>query len=233
MKYSQNLLSSSPGDMPTPALGDETAESVTQLLVEAEQTGGDAWNRIYGLIYQDLHRIARSQIRQQMDPGLSPTSLISEAWLKLVRSQASASSRPHLVSLIARAMRFVLVDEVRRALASKRGGYQVAERLSSIREPAAEDGRLEEVLALDKALESLAEISPRLARVVELRYYGGLEETEIAELMGVTNRTVRRDWRKARAFLQSHLAGAENTTVALREGCGERIPLTRTPEASQ
>ncbi|WP_149195402.1 ECF-type sigma factor [Luteimonas suaedae] len=226
MEYRQNLLPSSSGDLTAPALGDDMAESVTQLLVEAEQTGGDAWNRIYGLIYQDLHRIARSQIRQQMNPGLSPTSLISETWLKLVRSQISASSRPHLVSLIARAMRFVLVDEVRRALASKRGGRQVAERLSSIREPAAEDDRLEEVLALDKALESLAEISPRLTRVVELRYYGGLEETEIAELLGVTSRTVRRDWRKARAFLQCHLAGIQDTPAALWEGCGETAPLT-------
>lgn len=213
MEYGQDLFSPTSGSVSAPVLDGEKAESVTQLLVEAEKSGGDAWNRIYGLIYQDLHRIARSQIRQQVNPGLSPTSLISETWLKLVRSQVSASSRPHLVSLIARAMRFVLVDEARRALASKRGGRQVVETLSSIGEPAAEDDGLEEVLALDKAFESLAEISPRLARVVELRYYGGLEEAEVAELLGVTSRTVRRDWRKARAFLQSQLAGTEGTVT--------------------
>jgi RNA polymerase sigma factor (TIGR02999 family) len=118
------------------------------------------------------------------------------------------------VSLIARAMRFVLIDEARRALTSKRGGYRVVEALRQIGEPAAEDGRLEEMIELDRALESLMEICPRLARVVELRYYCGLEETEIAELLGVTVRTVRRDWRKARAFLQSRLNDSGKGAVA-------------------
>lgn len=194
--------------------GGDVIESVTQLLAEAEATGSDAWNRIYGLIYQDLHRIARAQIRQQLQPHLSPTSLISESWLKLVRSEVSASSRPHLVSLIARAMRFVLIDEARRALTDKRGGYQSVEMLPLIGEPAAKSAGLEEMIELDRALESLMEISPRLARVVELRYYGGLEEIEIAELLGVTKRTVRRDWRKARAFLQKHLMDTGKATVA-------------------
>lgn len=188
------------------SVADHAVGSVTRLLVDAEEGGEDAWNQIYRLIYEDLHHIARSQIRQQLHPGLSPTSLISEAWLKLLRSQAAATNRPHLVSLIARAMRFVLIDEARRALTSKHGGNQNAESLSSVDIPITDDNRLEEMLALDKALESLAEISPRLAKVVELRYYGGLEENEIADLLNVTYRTIRRDWRKARAFLQKHLS---------------------------
>jgi len=190
---------------------ESVVESITQLLIDAEKTGEDAWNQIYGLIYQDLHQIARSQIRQQMHQSFSPTSLISEAWLKLVRSRTSATNRPHLVSLIARAMRFVLIDEARRALTDKRSGNQAMETLSFVDIPAA-DGRLEEMLALDKALESLAEISPRLAKVVELRYYGGLEENEIADLLAVTDRTVRRDWRKARAFLQKQLMASDGST---------------------
>lgn len=216
MDFNRCLLSfpSLPDGEAPPAAGEDAAESVTRLLAEAERSEGNAWNRIYDLIYQDLHRIARSQIRQQLQPNLSPTSLISEAWLKLVNSRASASSHRHLLSLIARAMRFVLIDETRRILTSKRGGYQVVKTLSSIGELAADDGRLEEVLELDKALESLARINPRLARVVELRYYGGLEETEVAELLGMTERTVRRDWRKARAFLQKQLMETEQTAVA-------------------
>lgn len=191
---------------------DESAvESITQLLIDAEENREGAWNQIYGLIYQDLHEIARSQIRQQTHQNFSPTSLIGEAWLKLVRSQTSATNRPHLVSLIVRAMRFVLIDEARRALTDKRSGNQSMETLSFVDIPA-DDSRLEEMLALDKALELLAEISPRLAKVVELRYYGGLEENEIADLLAVTDRTVRRDWRKARAFLQKHLMATDGST---------------------
>lgn len=192
-------------ESPEAATVEDAVESVTCLLVDAEQNGEDVWNQIYALIYQDLHRIARSQIRQQLRPGLSPTSLISETWLKLARSHIAATCRPHLISLIARAMRFVLLDEARRALTTKRGGQQIGEALPLDEGSIADDSRLAEMLALDKALETLAGINSRLARVVELRYYGGMEEVEIAELLSVTVRTVRRDWRKARAFLHKHL----------------------------
>lgn len=182
----------------------EAIESVTHLLVDAEAGDEQAWNRIYALVYHDLHRIARSQIRMHYQPGLSPTSLISEAWLKLARNHAAASCRPHLMSLIARAMRFVLLDEVRRTMTEKRGGEIHIEQLSAL-ENLGVDSQIEELLALDRALEDLARIDERLARVVELRYFGGLDEIGIAEVLGVTERTVRRDWRKAKAYLQSHL----------------------------
>ncbi len=188
---------------PLPA-DDEAIESVTVLLLDAETGSEEAWNRIYTLVYHDLHRIARSQIRMHFQPGVSPTSLISEAWLKLARTQASASCRPHLMSLIARAMRFVLLDEARRTMTDKRGRDVHIEQLSAI-DGLGVDSQIEELIALDRALEGLAGIDGRLAKVVELRYFGGLDEIEIASLLGVTERTVRRDWRKARAYLQSHL----------------------------
>lgn len=192
------------GDVSAHPVADDAIESVTHLLIDAEAGNEDAWDRIYALVYHDLHRIARSQIRMYFQPGLSPTSLISEAWLKLARNQASASCRPHLMSLIARAMRFVLLDEARRTMTDKRGGDVQIDQLSAI-DGLGVDSQIEELLTLDKALEGLSRIDARLVKVVELRYFGGLDELEIANVLGVTERTVRRDWRKARAYLQSHL----------------------------
>lgn len=186
------------------SLPEDLTQSVTRLLVDAEAGSQEVWNQIYTLVYQDLHRLARSQIRLHAQPGLSPSSLISEAWIKLARRQASASCRPHLMSLIARAMRFVLLDEARRSFTGKRGGNIHFDGISAV-DGMQSDSEIEELLALDKALESLAGIDARLAKVVELRYFGGLDEPEIATLLGVTERTIRRDWRKARAYLQSQL----------------------------
>lgn len=191
-------------DVPGTPLPEDWTQSVTRLLVDAEAGSQEAWSQIYTLVYQDLHRLARSQIRIHAQPGLSPSSLISEAWIKLARTQASVSCRPHLMSLIARAMRFVLLDEARRSFTEKRGGNIHFDGFSAI-DGMQDDKEIEEMLALDKALESLAGIDARLAKVVELRYFGGLDESEIATLLGVSERTIRRDWRKARAYLQSQL----------------------------
>lgn len=190
-----------PNGEPSPEL-----ESVTRLLEEAQHGCADAWDRIYSLLYQDLHRIARSQIRQSAKgiQAFTPTSLISETWLRLANADAPASSRAHLTCLIARAMRFVLVDEVRRLLTEKRGdGINFVELNDSL-DPSFH-APPEQILVLNQALESLALMDERLAKVVELRYFGGLNEREIAEVFDVTERTVRRDWRKARAYLASHL----------------------------
>ncbi|WP_447940633.1 ECF-type sigma factor [Pseudoxanthomonas mexicana] len=192
---------------PLPAVDEQ---SVTQLLGAVESGQAGAWNRIYSLLYRDLHQIARSQIRQQRRGHMrSPTSLISETWLKLASADFSVENRAHLVALIARAMRFVLLDEVRRALAEKRGEGMDLLPLDETTEPA-QGSRLEQLLILDEALNDLNALDPRLAQVVELRYFGGLSEQEIAGVLKVTERTVRRDWRKARAFLFSHLGDAES-----------------------
>jgi len=188
--------------MPAGADGD----SITRLLASAEDGQADAWHRIYDLLYDDLHRIARSQLRRQAGSGLSPTSLVSETWLKLAGAELDVSGRRHLTALIARAMRFVLLDEARRVLAEKRqagAGTTVLD--EDIAEPQLQADRLEQLLALDQALDGLAGLDERLARVVELRYFGGLTEEEVAGTLDLNVRTIRRDWRRARAYLLDRL----------------------------
>lgn len=186
-------------------LSNETLESVTTLIAGAHAGQGAAWDKIYTLLYKDLHRIARSQVRQQSHRfSRSPTSLVSETWLRLVNANFSVADRSHLVALIARTMRFIVLDEVRRSLAEKRGqGFEVVS-LDEAEEPA-HGYRLDQLLILDEALNELGKVDARLSQVVEMRYFGGLTESEIAGVLDVTERTVRRDWRKARAFLLSHL----------------------------
>ncbi|MFC5594034.1 ECF-type sigma factor [Lysobacter niastensis] len=191
-------------------VSDSTLESITELILEAQGGQADAWDRIYALLYNDLHQIARSQIRHQQRWGQgSPTSLVNETWLRLAGAKFTVEGRSHLVALIARTMRFVLLDEARRALSEKQGGGVDVLPLDEVREPS-QYSQLEQLLILDQALNDLAKLDARLAQVVELRYFGGLSEVEIAEVLGVTERTVRRDWRKARAFLFSHLSGGDN-----------------------
>ncbi len=183
---------------------DLESEAFAQLLVAADAGQSTAWDRIYALLYADLHRIAHSQIRRLASPRLSPTSLISETWLKLSNARLKVDSRRHLTSLIARAMRFVLIDQARRALTDAHGaGDQVP--LQDEFCAGETQARLEQLLSLDQALTALADIDRRLARVVELRYFGGLSEREAAEALGITERTVSRDWRKARAWLLARL----------------------------
>jgi RNA polymerase sigma factor (TIGR02999 family) len=178
--------------------------SITRLLAEAQAGGADAWHRIYALIYADLHRIARAQIRQRVFGRISATSLVSESWLRLSGARLSIESRRHFTALVARAMRFVLMDEVRRDVAEKRGDgkpvFSLDEDIDSVC-----DCPLEDMIALDAALTRLSQMDQRLAQLVELRYFGGFDEVEIAATLGVTDRTLRRDWRRARAFLMTQL----------------------------
>ena len=196
----------------------DSPESITRLLVDAQAGEDGAWNRIYGLLYGDLHRIARAQIRQRTSGRISATSLVSESWLRLSGAHFSVENRRHFTALVARAMRFVLMDEVRRDLAEKRGDGQRALSLNEAID-AAEDSALEDMIALDAALTRLSRLDMRLAQLVELRYFGGLDEAEIADVLGVTERTLRRDWRKARAFLFTQL-GETSTMPFMTEAAG-------------
>ncbi len=197
------------------AIRSDTSESVTGLLIAAQAGEGEAWNRIYGLLYADLHRIARAQLRRRQHGGLSATSLVSESWLRLCGAEFTVEDRRHFTALIARAMRFVLMDEVRRETAEKRGDGERALALDE-RIDAAQDDILSEMLAIDAALTRLTRVDRRLAQLVEMRYFAGLEEDEIAFALGVTERTLRRDWRKARAFLVTQLGdGVADAAIAL------------------
>ncbi len=182
----------------------ESDGSITRLLVDAQAGAEVDWDRIYALVYADLHRIARAQIRQRAFGRMSATSLVSESWLRLSGAHFSVENRRHFTALVARAMRFVLMDDVRRDLAEKRGDGQPLFSLDEDIDRGRDDA-LEDMIALDAALTRLSSFDERLGRLVELRYFGGLDEGEIADALGVTDRTLRRDWRRARAFLMAQL----------------------------
>ena len=162
-------------------------------------------DRLVPLVYAELRAIAHRHLGAQERGGtLSTTALVHEAYLKLVdQSRANWRDRAHFLALASVAMRHVLVDRAKARAALKRGGGQRP--LTLDEQDLAVDEHPEALLQLDEALERLASVEPRLARVVECRFFGGLTETEIAEALGVTVRTVERDWAKARMLLRRAL----------------------------
>lgn len=155
-------------------------------------------DRVFSAAYEELRRLALAVQRSDAAVSLSPTALVHEAWLKLAGTPAVADTSPlHFRRIAARAMRQVLVEAARRRLADKRGGGALHVTLDD----AAAAATPREVLALHDALEQLAALSPRQAAVVEQRFFGGLGVAEIAEELGVSESTVEREWRAARAWL--------------------------------
>jgi RNA polymerase sigma factor (TIGR02999 family) len=165
-----------------------------------------ALDDLFSATYEELRRLAAAVRRD--DPGLtlSPTALVNEAWLKLRESSGlSITSRVHFKRIAARAMRQVLVEAARRRHADKRGGGQVLVTFDDSMNAAASGA--DDVLALDEALQDLARLEPRQARLVESRFFGGLDVAETAELLDVSEATVLRDWRAAKAWLAVELRG--------------------------
>jgi RNA polymerase sigma factor (TIGR02999 family) len=190
---------------PVPDRGAMSGE-LTQLLQALE--GGDraALDRAFALVYDELKRQARRQRVRADGSALSTTALVHETYLKFVRAEAiSASSREHFHRLAARAMRQVLLDEARIAGAVKRPRLEARNTLDD----AAATGALapDDLIDLDRALASLEQVDPRLAEVAQLHLFAGLEFAEIASLRQQSERTVLRDWRKARALLATWLEG--------------------------
>ena len=177
---------------------------VTRLL-QAMRAGDDlAAERLLPLVYQELHRLAKSYMRRErQDHTLQATALINEAYLRLAREDVDWKNREHFIGVAAHVMRRVLVDYARAHRAEMRGGGLKRVELEEGIAISAE--RNEEVLALDDALNRLAEKSVRQARVVELRYFGGLSVEEIAGVLGVAPRSVKRDWALARIWLFQEL----------------------------
>lgn len=170
---------------------------VTQLLHLVREGDSRALDRLVPLVYEELRALAKRELyREQQGHTLHATALVHEAYLKLAGSGMPASDRAHFLAIAARAMRQVLVDHARRRKAIKRGGDMVATTLTDGGAPV--DFRPDELIALDEALEQL---EPRQRQVVEFRFFAGMEEKEIAEVLGVSDRTVRREWVKARAWL--------------------------------
>jgi RNA polymerase sigma factor (TIGR02999 family) len=178
---------------------------VTQALLDAANGDRDAAEDLWSLTYPELRGIARSHLRmERVDHTLSPTALVHEAYVRLVdQTRVQLRDRTHFFSLVSGMCRRVLVDHARRRVAQKRGGEQIRITLDEGAVGGTSD--VEDLLALDEALERLAGLNERLARVVEMRYFGGLSEEETAEALGLTPRTVRRDWVKARGFLYDSL----------------------------
>ncbi len=179
-------------------------ESITDLLLRLGRGEGEVMDRLYPLVYEQLRRIAHRRMRGER-PGhtLGTTGLVHETYLRLVdQTRVEWHDRAQFYALAARAMRRVLVDYARRYRALQRGG-------GLRRVPLTEDAALieqgESLLALDEALERLAALNGRLSQVVECRYFAGLTEDETAEVLGVTTRTVQRDWAKARGWLYLEL----------------------------
>jgi RNA polymerase sigma factor (TIGR02999 family) len=185
----------------TEASGGTTGD-VTRLLESAVAGDGEALDRLLPLVYEDLRRVAHRQLdREGGGHTLQTTALIHEAYLKLASGGAmSATSRAHFLAIAARAMRQVLVDYARRRKAAKRGGGVISVTLGD--QAGTPDTSADDLLALDDALKQL---DPRQRQVIECRFFGGMEEKDIAEALGVSERTVRRDWVKARAWLYQAL----------------------------
>jgi RNA polymerase sigma factor (TIGR02999 family) len=182
----------------------EMAE-ITQWLDAAREGDRGAMDRVLSTLYQELHAMARRQLAGQQAHTLDATALVHEAYLKLIgRQTAQFEDRAHFFAYAASAMRSVVVDYARQRLAQKRGGD--LHRVTELPEEVEGGLRLdEETLGLDTALSRLAEVDARLAQVVELRYFAGLSELEIAGLLKRSERSIRRDWQKARLFLLASL----------------------------
>lgn len=174
--------------------------------VAPEEHSRATLDRLLPAVYDQLRDAARRQLaRRGSDNTLSTTSLVHEAYLKLARQSAvSWRDRDHFMALSALAMRHVLVDRAKARMADKRGGSAPPVTLDEQLIPDAQQP--ETLLQINDALERLESVEPRLARIVERRFFGGFSEPEIAEALGVTVRTVQRDWAKARMLLHRALA---------------------------
>jgi RNA polymerase sigma factor (TIGR02999 family) len=185
------------------------ADNPTDVLAELRAGAEESLDRIMPLVYDELRRIAHAHLAARGGGGtLQTTGLVHEAYLKLVdQSRAQWTDRVHFMSIASRAMRYVLVDRARARATLKRGG--VRRRISLDEEQIAAADQPEALLQLDEALSRLGAVEPRLARVVECRFFGGLTEEQIAAALGVTVRTVHRDWVKARVLLRRALVEDE------------------------
>lgn len=180
----------------------DIAQRTQALLVEVRE-GRAATAELVPLVYQELKRLARTQLRAlPAGQTLQPTALVHEAFSKLVGHEGDGwQSRAHFFGAAAQAMREILIDALRRKHAQKRGGGEAAEALDEDVLALPEGLSREEVLSVDAALKTLQAEHPRKAQVVLLRYFAGLTTEEVAQLLGVTTRTVEREWRFARAYL--------------------------------
>jgi RNA polymerase sigma factor (TIGR02999 family) len=180
--------------------------SITALLAELSAGNRDVESRLIPQVYGELRRLAAHYMRSERgNHTLQPTALVNEAYTRLVQQpQIPWQSRAHFFATASHLMRHILVDHARARRAGKRGGLQRQVTLDDALLPSSE--RTMDVLILDEALENLAQFDPRQARIVELHFFSGLTFAEIALVLKVTERTVKRDWSMARAWLKGELS---------------------------
>ena len=180
----------------------------TRLLAEVKRGNKDALGKLMPLVYTELRHLAGHYLRaERIGHTLQPTALVHEAFLRLVgQDRADWQNRVHFMGVAAQLMRRILVDYARRRLAGKRGGIAVKVDLDGV-DLGAGTPKLEEILAVDEALRRLSELDPQQGRVVELRYFAGLTVEETGEALGISTRTVKRDWAVAEAWLRCELSG--------------------------
>ena len=200
-----SLHSDNSSTAPPPPLP-ETAHDVTRLLVDLQRGADGAADQLVPLVYGELHKLAVHYMRAERgDHTLQPTALVHEAYMRLVdQRNASWQNRSHFFGIAAQAMRRILVDHARRKRAGKREG---GDRVTLDESVAEAPQRSVDLIALDDALNKLAALDPRQARVVELRFFGGLDIEQTAESLGISPATVKRYWTFARAFLQREMDG--------------------------
>jgi len=184
------------------------AASLTELLHRAQDGDADAVDSLFAATYAELRKLARGRLRSGGRHTLLDTSaLVHESYLRFAKAgRLRLEDRVHFMRWTGRVMRSVIVDFARRRQADRRGGA-VAHLTLNTRIGARPTGE-DEILRVHDALDEIAAVDPRLAQVVELRYFGGMTETEIAEALGITDRTVRRDWEKARLLLREALGAS-------------------------
>ena len=180
---------------------------ITQLLAEWSEGNQAALDKLYPLVYNELRRLAHGYLRRERKGHtLQTTALINKAYLRLVdQKQVHWANRSHFFAISAQILRRILIDHARRYDYAKRGGG--AQRISLDEAAVVAKERARELLMLDEALNGLAKIDPRRGRVVELRYFGGLNNEEIAGVLKISENTVTRDWNMARAWLYQELSG--------------------------
>ena len=182
-------------------------EQATRLLIDWSNGNRDAAAGLMPLVYDELRMLARSYLqRERADHTLQATSLLHEAYLRLVDQKTTSwQNRAHFFGVAAQLMRRVLVDHARRHRTDKRGGQWTKIEFDEALAPAT--GRSLDVIALDDALHDLAKLNPQHSQIVELRFFGGMKTDEVAEVLDISPRTVQREWRMARAWLRRQMFG--------------------------
>jgi RNA polymerase sigma factor (TIGR02999 family) len=181
-----------------------SSNEVTQLLIDWSKGDKAALDKLTPFVYDELHRLARHYMRRERaGHTLQTSALINEAYLRLADQNIPWQNRAHFFGIAARLMRQILVDHARAHKYAKRSGN--AQKVSLDEAANLAQGRASELVALDEALESLARIDPQQARIVELRFFGGLTIEETAEVLGISHATVERDWTVSRAWLRREM----------------------------